>query len=369
LPKIVQYHSSIVDGDAIGYSIRHLHARLLSDGLQSFLCCSDQQVPRPAGLMPVSRILNSAVKNALDPEDTLLIHFSFPDENALKLAQLPTRRIIVYHNITPGRFFLKVGLEGLANMCDHGRGQLAQMSSLFDAAVGDSDYNCEELERTGYRDVSTIPVFVNTDSFRMGDIDAALLNQIRTDAEVNIAFVGRFVPNKAIDKLILAASEFVKCFPMTLNLHLIGKVWDDKYFASLVSFAGELGVARFLRFHLNSDPQRLRTVIAAADAFVCTSKHEGFMVPIVEAFAAGCPVIAVDAAAVPETMGGAGLLLEEADPKTIAGLLFLIKTRPRVKASLIREQARRAGAFDAHRTYELWADKLRLGARDRSAAQ
>jgi glycosyltransferase involved in cell wall biosynthesis len=92
------------------------------------------------------------------------------------------------------------------------------------------------------------------------------------------------------------------------------------------------------------------------------SEHEGFMVPIIEAFAAGCPVIALKAAAVPGTMGGAGILLNENEPSTIAGLLYLLKTQPDLRQSIVRQQARRAGDFDARNTYRLWAEKLRLKA-------
>ena len=50
----------------------------------------------------------------------------------------------------------------------------------------------------------------------------------------------------------------------------------------------------------------------------CTSSHEGFCAPLAEAMAAGLPVVALDSAAVPETLGGAGLVLPDADPRLIA---------------------------------------------------
>ena len=51
----------------------------------------------------------------------------------------------------------------------------------------------------------------------------------------------------------------------------------------------------------------LAAYFASADVFVCASDHEGFCVPLVEAMAGGSPVVAYDAAAVGETVGGAGL--------------------------------------------------------------
>ena len=55
-----------------------------------------------------------------------------------------------------------------------------------------------------------------------------------------------------------------------------------------------------------------------ADVFVCLSEHEGFCVPLVEAMAWGVPVVAAAAAAVPETLGGAGVLLTDKSPVVVA---------------------------------------------------
>ena len=51
-----------------------------------------------------------------------------------------------------------------------------------------------------------------------------------------------------------------------------------------------------------------------ADLFLCASEHEGFCVPLVEAFYKQVPVLAYAAAAVPATMDGAGVLYHEKDP-------------------------------------------------------
>jgi glycosyltransferase involved in cell wall biosynthesis len=55
-----------------------------------------------------------------------------------------------------------------------------------------------------------------------------------------------------------------------------------------------------------------------ADVFVCLSEHEGFCVPILEAMELDVPVVAYAAAAVPETVGEAGLLLDDKEPLSVA---------------------------------------------------
>ena len=51
------------------------------------------------------------------------------------------------------------------------------------------------------------------------------------------------------------------------------------------------------------------------------SVHEGFCVPLIEALAHGVPVVARDAGAMPETLGGAGLVVDDADLALVAEAL------------------------------------------------
>ena len=57
---------------------------------------------------------------------------------------------------------------------------------------------------------------------------------------------------------------------------------------------------------------------AGAGVFVSVSEHEGFGVPILEAMAARVPVVAYGSAAMPETIGGAGILFRTKDPAVVA---------------------------------------------------
>ena len=64
-----------------------------------------------------------------------------------------------------------------------------------------------------------------------------------------------------------------------------------------------------------------RAAYAGADVLVVTSEHEGFCVPVVEAMAAGVPVVAFDQGAVPEVLGGAGVLVSDKDPYVLAAAI------------------------------------------------
>ena len=71
-------------------------------------------------------------------------------------------------------------------------------------------------------------------------------------------------------------------------------------------------------------PEELEAYYRTADVFVCASEHEGFCVPIVEAMAHDLPVVAYAAAAVPETVQDAGLLLESKEPLRFAAAVHRV---------------------------------------------
>jgi hypothetical protein len=83
-----------------------------------------------------------------------------------------------------------------------------------------------------------------------------------------------------------------------------------------------------------------------AHAYLSMSRHEGFGVPLIEAMHRDVPVVAYGAAAVPETMGGAGLVLMNEDPVVAAEALALLRREPSVRERVLAGQRRRLGAFD-----------------------
>ena len=82
-----------------------------------------------------------------------------------------------------------------------------------------------------------------------------------------------------------------------------------------------------------------------ADVYVSLSEHEGFCVPLVEAMVADVPVVAYAAGAVPETLGGAGLLFEPKDLEIAAELLGTVVYDHSVREGVLQGQRRRLQAF------------------------
>jgi glycosyltransferase involved in cell wall biosynthesis len=93
-----------------------------------------------------------------------------------------------------------------------------------------------------------------------------------------------------------------------------------------------------------------------AAVYLSMSEHEGFCVPLIEAMAADVPVLAYAAAAVPDTLGGAGVQFAPKDLEVAAELLATLAFDDRLRATVIAGQRRRLADFgDARVTRELTA--------------
>ena len=356
--KVAQYHASIVGADAIGYSITALHGVLTALGIDSRLYCADGQTHVSDALLPASRLLQRV---ADDTPDVLILHYSFLDEMVVRLAGLPGRKVFVYHNITPGHFFERPdvpSLGWLAGICDASRQQLASLAHCFDVALGVSEFNSQELRDLGFAPVATLPIFVDVEYFRSDVLDHDFYHAIRAAAATNIAFVGRYVPNKAIEDVITVLGRYRQLFDADIRLHLVGKIWNQEYYASLLTHAARAGVLDLVRTHVGLGQLQLKTLFCAADAFISMSRHEGFMVPIIEAFAAGCPVIARDAGAVAETMGDGGFLQRDVDFDRVAGLIRMLKLDGELRSRVIAGQRQRAFDFRLEAVARAWLDTL-----------
>ena len=85
----------------------------------------------------------------------------------------------------------------------------------------------------------------------------------------------------------------------------------------------------------------------SADALVTASEHEGFLVPLVEAFAFEKPTIARAHAAIPETMGDAGLLLPpDEDPILLAEAMVEVVSDDALRKDLVERGRARLAVFD-----------------------
>jgi glycosyltransferase involved in cell wall biosynthesis len=136
-----------------------------------------------------------------------------------------------------------------------------------------------------------------------------------------LLFVGRLVPHKGHRFLIDAFAAYNHHYNPSSRLVLVGKGdWHlGPYSRALDEQARRLRIRGQVVFVVGgATEEELRAYYDCAHAFVVASEHEGFCVPVVEAMALGVPVVGYGAAAVPGTVGDAGLVWDEPEPFLLA---------------------------------------------------
>ena len=153
---------------------------------------------------------------------------------------------------------------------------------------------------------------------------------------MRLVFVGRVVPNKCQHDVILALAALQQTGTPAV-LDLIGSAGGNRlYLDRCRRLAEAAGVADSVTFRGSITDAELHEALDSADVFVCLSEHEGYCVPLIEAMDHDLPIVAFSAGAVPETLGAAGLLLDEKAPSLVAEALREVTTNPVLVAGMAR---------------------------------
>src|SRR5690606_34949309 len=216
-------------------------------------------------------------------------------------------------------------------------------------------------ERYGFNPTAVLPVVPDFSHLDL-EPDTALAGQFGDDW-TNILFVGRFVPNKKPEDLIRFVHAYKRLYNPRARLILAGSYAGfDDYYAQVRGMMAALGASDVHILGQVTDAE-LTALYDLADVFLCASEHEGFCVPLLEAFHKGVPVIAHAATAVPETMRGAGILYDEKDPAVVAALLNAVVSDAAMREAIVDRQD---AALAEHTTRDF--DRILLGHLDRMLA-
>src|SRR5207302_248697 len=184
----------------------------------------------------------------------LLVHHSMGNDTVSEVARLPARKAVVYHNITPAKYFEGLN-EHARRYAEVGREQLLELAKSAEFGFADSEYNRRELAEAG-------------------------------------------------------------CVTI----------------------------------------EQLVAYYRGATAFLTLSDHEGFCVPLLEAMRSDLPIVAHAAGAIPETLGDAGVLLEEKSPSAVAAALERVVRDQAVRKDLLEKGHRRVEEFSREKV----AGRLKL---------
>jgi glycosyltransferase involved in cell wall biosynthesis len=269
------------------------------------------------------------------PDNLLIHHFSLGSKASRTAFALPDRMALIYHNITPPEYFVGVNRR-LARQCFVGRRELGAYANRSDLALGDSEFNRQDLEQLGFQRTAVLPV-VPGFSHLERQPNWLVADQF-DDAWTNIIFVGRVIANKKIEDLIRFFAAYHSRFNPRSRLIIVGAHSGfERYLAALDDLTARLGLHHVhLVGHVTDE--ELVAYYEIADLFLCASEHEGFCVPIVESFYMQVPVLAYAATAVPATMDRAGVLYHDKDPAHVAALMDGIVSNCSLQESIVSGQ-------------------------------
>jgi glycosyltransferase involved in cell wall biosynthesis len=300
--KISYVNSVCVQYDAISNAIRNEIGWLQGSGhdvhLFAYACDFDcipfTKVDRPRDVAFHEHFLTS---------DLVVFHFGIfsPLFDLLQIVPKRAKRLVVFHNITPKEFASEANHETIGK-------SFVQLSNLAwaDRVLCDSTTNLRVLEEHGLRvSASVAPLCVDLPD------KMPIAKPSFVDGQVRMLFIGRFVRAKGLGDLLEATEAVLQENTVThLKVDLIGNIsFSDlktleETRAAVETLAARFSKKLFIDVHGDATDCHKSKLLGEADIFVLPTYHEGFCVPIIEALAFGCRVIAYDNSNVPSISGG-----------------------------------------------------------------
>ena len=326
-------------GDAIGDSARRVRRLLRDLGHQSDIYAMSIDDDLRGDVLPWT---DAAAKRG----DLTILHYALVSRMTQEFARLDTKRVLQYHNVTPAHYF--AGYDAaIYRLAKLGRDELKSLVGHTDVALGDSEYNRQELDALGFSNTGVFPIAVDTDRLTRAPRRPALENVLLDEGWLNFLFVGRIVPNKKIEDHVKLAEHYKRYVSEQYRFIFVGKTdATPKYFAAIQGLLERYRMPPGRFIFTGSVPEvELATYYRMANVYISLSEHEGFCVPLLEAMAADVPVLAYSAAAVPDTLGGAGVQFAPKDLEYAAELLGELAYNDTLRARVIAGQRRRLADF------------------------
>jgi glycosyltransferase involved in cell wall biosynthesis len=189
--------------------------------------------------------------------------------------------------------------------------------------------------------IAVVPELIDLESWRR----LFLANQVTKPAgEFTVLCVCRFYPRKRLE-LLLRAAHMLRGKISELRVRLIGggperahllRLWRELRLESVVSFVDEPSRSELAREYNR------------ADLFCLPSMQEGFGIVFLEAMAAGLPIVAARAAAVPEVVRR-GILVEPDDAGALADGIERLWLGPDLRGIIRRQQFQDVEEYDVIR--------------------
>jgi glycosyltransferase involved in cell wall biosynthesis len=343
-PPIHQLVHTLSYGDAISGAVIALQRVFRESGHESEIYAINTH-PRYKGLTKDYRTLSTEYAGEI------VLHLSIGSPlSQLYLSLTAARRTVIYHNITPSRWFSGVNPRVVRDI-EQGMNELREVMDVSDRVLADSQFNASELEKFT-TSVQVLPLTVDPARWTEG-ANAGITSLLKSDPSIHLLHIGRMAPNKCIED-ILKIFYFVHHHvePRSV-LWLVGIDIDTEIYSfSLKKMARELEIDDAVRFVGGMSDSEVRAFYEHSSAYLCMSEHEGFCLPVIEAMHFGLPVVAFDSSAVTETIAGGGILVHEKRHAEIAELVVDLSRSGSLRERVVAAGFERVADFSFDRFAE-----------------
>jgi len=299
------------------------------------------------------------IANGFIPKDCDLIHHPFFD---LFFQTLPLRKkkptVVTIHDVIPLVFpqHFPIGIKGYLKL------QIQKISLKgVKAVITDSENSRRDIFKYlkyPQEKIYVVPLAAG-ESFKLIKDKNPLLKikQKFNLPERFILYVGDVNYNKNILGLVKAFAK-INSQELDLKLVLVGKAFADKQLKEtkqISQLVKRLKLAKKVIFLDWIAPEDLVAVYNLATVYCQPSFYEGFGLPVLEAMACGCPVVAAQTSSLPEICGQAAVMF---NPRNTESMRKAIKKAMEKKMELIQRGLKQAKKFSwaktAQKTYEVY---------------
>lgn len=315
--------SHLKTGDAIGNDVLGMHRSLKKQGHETRMYAENWDVEEER--VWAVREIGDFLQN---PDDVFIYHHSIGwDAGIALLKDLPCRKVIKYHNVTPPEFFTGVS-QWHEDRCAEGQRQLKEIVAAgCELYLSASAYNMRDFLALGVSEAKNfvVPPFHRLDELQSTPADMKVIETYR-DGKTNILSVSRVAPHKNQAALIEAFAIYHHDYNLCSRLLIVGREEEPfkAYSVRLRELIKFLCLEDAIVFSGELAEDALKACYLLSNVFMLASSHEGFSVPLVEAMALKVPIVSYDAAAIPETVGNAGLVLDKREPSLMAEAVNLL---------------------------------------------
>jgi len=328
--RIIQVVEALDVGDAVSNHVIELHKMFKELGFDAHILC---QWIHP-DLSDVCKHL-STIKPS--DRDIIVNHYAGYSEYAVDyVLDNNATRIILYHNITPHKFFDQS--SEIYTFCKKGREQLSEIIPHYHHYWGVSQYNIDELVSLGADKARTriVPIVVTAPPSS---------DQVTQKEPGSWVFLGRVAANKRHNDLLDAFLRVRAENPSAAtHLYIVGGGDQrEPFYQSFLDQIKKSGAGNLVTLTGKVSEEEKERYLRSASIYVSLSQHEGFGVPLVEAPLRATPTLALLTSAVGETLGnGIGVAR---DTGALVKLAVRVAEDRSFRSKLLKQQIANADRF------------------------